>query len=132
MNRIDHAVAREKSQKDETPADEGSEKSQAHGRGELSTEYEAPRTETERMLVNIWQEMLGIEKVGIHDNFFELGGDSLLNIRLTAMVNRAGVRMTPKQIFEHQTVAELAEIVGGSPESTVDASDGVRLLGQLD
>ena len=78
----------------------------------LSTEYEAPRTDTERLLADIWQNMLGIDRVGIHDNFFELGGDSLLNVQLTAEAGRAGVRLTPKQVFERQTIAELASVAG--------------------
>jgi aryl carrier-like protein len=78
----------------------------------LSTEYEAPRNDPERALASIWQNMLGVEKVGIHDNFFELGGDSLLNVQVTAEARRAGVRLTPKQVFEHQTIAELASVAG--------------------
>jgi hypothetical protein len=52
--------------------------------------------------------MFGIDQVGIRDNFFELGGDSLLNIQIAARASQAGLRITPKQIFEHQTIAALA------------------------
>jgi aryl carrier-like protein len=95
----------------------------------LSTEYEAPRTDVERALAKIWTEMLGIDKVGIHDNFFELGGDSVLNIQITARANQAGVRLTPKQVFERQTIAELAAIAGAG--KTAASEKGVLKAGAI-
>jgi NAD(P)-dependent dehydrogenase (short-subunit alcohol dehydrogenase family) len=129
QGRIDQVLGREMPQADDGAAAKAVRDSQAHPRGNLSSEYEAPRNDIERMLAGIWQQMLGIDRVGIHDNFFELGGDSLLNIQLTATVNRAGVRMTPKQIFEHQTIAELAANVGGTPKAEIGPGDAVKLLG---
>jgi amino acid adenylation domain-containing protein/non-ribosomal peptide synthase protein (TIGR01720 family) len=77
-------------------------------------EYVAPRTPTEELLANIWAQVLGVEKVGIHDNFFSvLGGDSILSIQIIARANQAGLRLAPKNIFEHQTIAGLAEVAGG-------------------
>jgi non-ribosomal peptide synthase protein (TIGR01720 family) len=67
------------------------------------------RTPVEEVLAGIWQEVLGAEEVGVHDNFFELGGDSILTIRIISKANRAGLRLSPRQIFQHQTIAELAE-----------------------
>lgn len=84
----------------------------AHPRPALSTEYAAPRNEVERVLADIWKQMLGIDRVGIHDNFFELGGDSVVNIQITARANQAGIKVTPKQVFEHQTIAGLGAIAG--------------------
>lgn len=52
--------------------------------------------------------MLGIEQVGIHDDFFELGGDSVLGIQIIAQAKHAGIQLTPQQIFQHPTVAEMA------------------------
>ena len=75
-------------------------------------EYEAPRTAIEETLVEIWKQVLGVERVGINDNFFELGGDSILSIQIVARANQAGLRLTAKQIFENQTVAELAVVAG--------------------
>jgi amino acid adenylation domain-containing protein/non-ribosomal peptide synthase protein (TIGR01720 family) len=76
-------------------------------------EYVAPRTPTEELLANIWAQVLGVEKVGIHDNFFSaLGGDSILSIQIIARANQAGLRLVPRNIFEHQTVAKLAEMAG--------------------
>jgi non-ribosomal peptide synthase protein (TIGR01720 family) len=84
----------------------------AHPRPDLSSPYVAPATDTERAIAEIWQELLGIEQVGVNDNFFELGGDSILSIQIISKVNRAGLRLTPRQIFEHQTIAELAAVAG--------------------
>ena len=75
-------------------------------------EYEAPRNEIEESLVEIWKQVLRVERVGINDNFFELGGDSILSIQIVARANQAGLRLTAKQIFEYQTVAELATVAG--------------------
>jgi amino acid adenylation domain-containing protein/non-ribosomal peptide synthase protein (TIGR01720 family) len=74
-------------------------------------EFVAPRNEIERRIAAIWKEVLRVERVGVHDNFFELGGDSILSIQIVARVNQAGVPLTPKQLFQHHTVAELAAIV---------------------
>jgi amino acid adenylation domain-containing protein/non-ribosomal peptide synthase protein (TIGR01720 family) len=70
----------------------------------------APRNEAEEILSGIWVQVLGLERVGIHDNFFELGGDSILVIQVIARAARQGLRFTPKQFFESQTVAELASL----------------------
>ena len=63
-------------------------------------------------LARIWSEVLGVPRVGIHDNFFELGGDSILIIVTVSRANREGLKMTPQQMFERQTVAALAEVAG--------------------
>ncbi len=78
-------------------------------RPELEGGYAAPRTAEEELLAGIWAQVLGVERVGIHDNFFELGGDSILSIQIIARANQAGLHLTAKQLFEHQTVAELAQ-----------------------
>lgn len=67
-----------------------------------------PQTDVERTLAAIWGEILGANAVGIHDNFFELGGDSILSIQAIARAKQAGLQLTPRQLFENQTIAELA------------------------
>ncbi|MCB1034769.1 MAG: non-ribosomal peptide synthetase, partial [Acidobacteria bacterium] len=67
------------------------------------TAFEAPRTERERVLAAAWAKVLRVEKVGIHNNFFELGGDSILSIQIASRANQAGLRLTPRQIFENPT-----------------------------
>lgn len=82
----------------------------SHPRPDLQADYAPPRNEVEAMLAGIMQEALGVDRVGINDNFFELGGDSVLSIQIIARVNRAGWRITPQQLFQHQTIAELATV----------------------
>src|SRR5262249_1594966 len=77
-------------------------------RPELEQGYIAPRNAREKTLAEIWARALGLERGGIHDNFFELGGDSILSIQIIARANHAGLRLTPKQVFQCQTIAELA------------------------
>jgi amino acid adenylation domain-containing protein/non-ribosomal peptide synthase protein (TIGR01720 family) len=73
--------------------------------------YAAPRAALEETLAAIWAEVLGVERVGVHDSFFELGGDSILSIQAVARARRAGLRLTPQQIFERRTIAALAAVV---------------------
>jgi len=82
----------------------------------LDTAYVPPQTPTQQVLAGIWQQVLGLQQVGIHDNFFALGGDSILTIQIIARTTQAGLSLTPKQLFQHQTIAELAAILdaGGS------------------
>ncbi|WP_126651528.1 non-ribosomal peptide synthetase [Chryseobacterium aureum] len=75
----------------------------------LSTKtYVAPTTEIEESLAEIWQELLGIEKVGIHDNFFELGGHSLLSIRLIAKIRKLGYMVSIGDFYTDPTIAQLS------------------------
>jgi amino acid adenylation domain-containing protein/non-ribosomal peptide synthase protein (TIGR01720 family) len=71
-------------------------------------QFVAPRTPSEELLADIWTKVLDIERVGVHDNFFELGGDSIISIQVISRANQAGLKLTPRQIFQHQTIAELA------------------------
>ncbi|WP_148639250.1 non-ribosomal peptide synthetase, partial [Aquimarina longa] len=75
----------------------------------LSTkEYVAPRTEIEEQLAHIWQNLLGLDRVGIYDNFFELGGHSLLVVQLIAHLQKKNFQINVKEIFAHPTIDELA------------------------
>ncbi|MFP5265248.1 MAG: amino acid adenylation domain-containing protein, partial [Blastocatellia bacterium] len=74
--------------------------------------YAAPRNQAEETLAEIWAGLLGVERVGIHDNFFHLGGDSILSIQIVARANDAGLRLAPRLLFQHQTIAELAAAAG--------------------
>jgi acyl transferase domain-containing protein len=82
-----------------------------HPRPNLPTPFVAPATEVEQRLAEIFQAALGIEQVGVHDNFFDLGGDSIMGIQVVARATEAGFQLSPDQLFEHQTVTELAALV---------------------
>jgi amino acid adenylation domain-containing protein/non-ribosomal peptide synthase protein (TIGR01720 family) len=77
--------------------------------------YTAPRTPQEAQLAKIWAEVLRVEQVGIYDNFFELGGDSILSLQIIAKANQAGLILTPKQLFQHQNIADLAVVCVAQP-----------------
>lgn len=72
-----------------------------------SSETSAMST-AEGMLAAIWKAVLNIEEVGLNDNFFALGGDSILSLQIIARARKQGIRLTPKQLFEHQTIGRLA------------------------
>ena len=70
--------------------------------------WRAPRTPQEELLCGLFAEVLGVERVGIDDNFFALGGDSIMSIQLVSRARQSGLVLTPRAVFEHQTVAALA------------------------
>ncbi len=73
-----------------------------------SAVYVAPRNPVEEAVCEVWQEVLRRERVGIEDNFFSLGGDSILSIRVVSLLKNRGIALNIKDIFQHQTVAQLA------------------------
>jgi len=84
--------------------------------------YEAPRTEEEQTLANIWQGLLGIERVGINDDFFELGGHSLLATRaVSAVRKKLNVELVIKDLFQHSTIAQLALHIGSQNRTVLPA-----------
>lgn len=79
----------------------------------MQSDYAAPRNEIEKKIAAIWQEILGIETVGIHDDFFELGGESLMGVRLFTQIRKAfGVNLPLDSLFQAPTVAQISEIIG--------------------
>ncbi|MDF3293283.1 non-ribosomal peptide synthetase [Streptomyces silvisoli] len=83
-----------------------------------------PRTDTERTLAAIWSEVLGVPDVGAQDNYFALGGDSILGIQIVSAARRAGLALTPRHLFQHQTVAELAAAAEDLPVPVAAAEQG--------
>ena len=73
----------------------------------------APRTAQEEILCALFAETLGIAGVGIEGNFFELGGDSISSIQLVAKARKAGLIISPRDVFEHQSVEALAAVASG-------------------
>ncbi|MGH7844015.1 MAG: non-ribosomal peptide synthetase, partial [Candidatus Binatia bacterium] len=80
-----------------------------HRKPNLKCPYVPPRTDMERRLLRIWEEVLGLDGIGIHDNFFDLGGHSLLGARLIAQIQeRFAVDLPLRSLFESPTAAQLA------------------------
>ncbi|OHX38478.1 hypothetical protein BJL95_09280 [Methylomonas sp. LWB] len=91
--------------------------------GQGAGQYEAPQSSVEVAFAQIWQGLLGVERVGRHDNFFALGGDSILSIQMVSRARQAGIVVTPKQLFERPTIAELATVA--ETASTAVAEQGM-------
>jgi non-ribosomal peptide synthase protein (TIGR01720 family) len=81
-----------------------------------SPTYQPPRSEIERTLAGIWQQVLGLPRVGIHDAFADLGGDSLLSMQVLLAAESAGLSITAEDVQVHGTIATLAEAIEGREE----------------
>nr|AYN44308.1 nonribosomal peptide synthetase [Cloning vector H69C977B_s16] len=81
------------------------------------------RTREEQILSSIWATVLKKESVGIHDNFFALGGDSILGLQIISRATQQGLRLRPRQLFEHQTIADLARVA--SSTQVINAEQGL-------
>ena len=91
-------------------------------RPELGNAYAAPCNEIEEAVTEIWANVLGIERVGIHDNFFDLGGDSILAVRVLAMAKNIGINFSLQQLFQYQTVAALSQQLNSSKMEAVHSA----------
>ncbi|MTE22328.1 amino acid adenylation domain-containing protein [Streptomyces sp. TRM43335] len=89
-----------------------------------------PRTDAEKALAAIWSEVLGVPEVGVEDNYFALGGDSILGIRIVSAARRAGLALTPRHLFLHQTVAELAAAAEELPDRAPTAAEQGPVVGE--
>ena len=76
----------------------------------LKKDYVAPHNRTEQILVDIWQNILQLENIGIHDDFFQIGGDSLIGLRVIDLAHQYGLTFTPTQLIQNATIAKLAKI----------------------
>ena len=96
----------------------------------LASDYEAPSDDVERFVAEVWQALLGIQRIGRHDNFFELGGDSLLAIRAASRLRDTyRVEISVHALFEAPTVAGLA---AGISQALTDATPDEALAEILD
>ncbi len=103
--------------------------------GETRTGYTAPRTAREELLASLWADVLGLPEVGIDANFFELGGDSMRCIQVLGRAQQLGLGYSLEQLFEHQTIRELASAACAErPASApaVPARAAFRLIGDED
>ncbi|MFH8470696.1 amino acid adenylation domain-containing protein [Streptomyces sp. NPDC017991] len=89
--------------------------------------YRAPRTAAEEILAAVYAEVLGADRVGVDDDFFAIGGDSIRSIQVVSRARAQGIEVTPRQIFECRTVAELAHTAGSG-----DGQGAESVLAELD
>ncbi|WP_344315692.1 condensation domain-containing protein, partial [Streptomyces rhizosphaericus] len=73
-----------------------------------------PVTEREKILCRLFAEVLGLPEVGVDESFFDLGGDSIMSIQLVSAARRAGLKISPRDVFERKTVAEVALVATGT------------------
>ncbi|TKC98038.1 non-ribosomal peptide synthetase/type I polyketide synthase [Polyangium fumosum] len=92
----------------------------SRSRSEAQGDYVAPRSAKEELLTAIWGDVLRVERVGVHDNFFMLGGDSILAIRVMSKAQQAGLALSVRQMFVHQTIAGLAGVATTAARQEAD------------
>nr|AXN93590.1 PuwF-G [Cylindrospermum alatosporum CCALA 994] len=99
----------------------------------LEETYIPPSTPEQALLAGVWAEVLGAEKVGINDNYFELGGDSIRSIQIRAKANQVGLDFSLQQLFQYQTIAELASVVSSQPNIfPIPSSKPFSLISEID
>ncbi|MFD4243536.1 amino acid adenylation domain-containing protein [Streptomyces sp. NPDC058525] len=94
--------------------------------------YAAPTGATEEILATLWSEVLGVGQVGVHDNFFDLGGDSILSLQVVSRARQAGLLLTSKLLFVHQTIATLAPVTAVVTDARTEASEGSEVSGRVE
>ncbi len=82
--------------------------------------YSAPETALQQTLATIWSDVLGTPQVGLDDNFFELGGDSIISIQVVSRARQAGIRLSPRDLFQYQSVRSLARVATVEQASVID------------
>ncbi|MGW7281847.1 amino acid adenylation domain-containing protein [Streptomyces sp. NPDC054844] len=90
-----------------------------------SAGFVAPRTVTEERIAAVWADVLGLERVGIEDSFFDVGGHSIRAVALVGRLRAIGYDLAVRDVFEHRTVARIAELVTGRP-APIDAGRTVE------
>jgi hypothetical protein len=87
----------------------------------------SPITETEKLLAEIWRDVLDLDYVNLNDNFFEIGGDSLLSIRIVSRATKAGLRFQP-ELFNQPTIREQAQLIDMAAAEADDTVDPDEIL----
>ncbi|AFZ23803.1 polyketide synthase family protein [Cylindrospermum stagnale PCC 7417] len=105
-----------------------------HTRTLQASTYIAPRNQTEEIIANIWQELIGIEKVGIYDNFFELGGHSLLAVQTISRLRENFQVELPLRtlLFDAPTIADLATVIVEKKSPSEELDDLAQLLAEVE
>ena len=82
--------------------------------------FVAPHNPLQIALAAIWSDVLGVEQVGLDDNFFELGGDSIISIQVVSRARQAGIRLSPRDLFQYQNVRSLALVASFEQAVVID------------
>ncbi|KQM52147.1 non-ribosomal peptide synthetase, partial [Pseudomonas sp. Leaf15] len=82
--------------------------------------FVAPESELQKALAAIWSDVLGAPQVGLDDNFFELGGDSIISIQVVSRARQAGIRLSPRDLFQYQSVRSLALVASFEQATVID------------
>jgi len=85
-----------------------------------------PSTESEKILADIWCQVLGREQVGVHDNFFTIGGDSILSLQVLSRAKKQGIKFKPKQFFDGKTIAGILALIEVSTASKVNNPEPIK------
>ncbi|WP_158616955.1 type I polyketide synthase [Corallococcus exercitus] len=116
-----------------TTARAGGSASGKHPRPPLANAFVAPRDETEEKVAALWQDLLGVESVGITDNFFELGGHSLLGVQLLSRIREAfQVELSMRALFESPTVEVMTVAIVEASASQLDPEALEAMLAELE
>ncbi|WP_363322859.1 amino acid adenylation domain-containing protein [uncultured Alcanivorax sp.] len=114
-----------------TPAGKVDRKALPQPQWQTTSQGEAPQTDNEKILADIWQPLLGVDNVSRDDHFFALGGDSILALQIVSKARQQGLALTPKDLFEQPTLRALAaaaRVVTGNAASQEPLSGPVGLL----
>jgi len=99
----------------------GSDQAPSLSRRSLPTAYAPPGNEVEQVISSAWQDLLGIDQVGIYDNFFELGGNSLIGLKVISRLNRdLNAQIPMVALFEGPTVSSLSKLISSNGLQTAD------------
>ncbi len=82
--------------------------------------YVAPENDLQKALAAIWSDVLGVAQIGLEDNFFELGGDSIISIQVVSRARQAGIRLSPRDLFQYQSMRSLARVATFEQATIID------------
>lgn len=102
-------------------------------RTDIGKSFQSPKTATEKILADIWSELLGKEKISVHDNFFNLGGDSILGIQVVARGRKVGFNYSIRELYQYPTIQQLAMNLdeASRAEAAVSAEAEIQDFGLL-
>ena len=117
----DRSLAVDGGEASESEAEEGGAGS--FSRPDLESAYEAPKTESEKLLARIWSELLGLRQIGVNDDFFQLGGHSLHAVRLFVAIRKNyGLSLPLSTLFERPSIGPLAALLDAQSPQTQNAA----------